>query len=92
MTDPSIKSGHRKNKSRQMTMMMTPVKAQDDSPVAPRRALQGTGSMSRWEPTIRIPRRVSNVVDRLHQEGMRVSRVTLSWFNRVGEAKNSCRQ
>ncbi|KYQ48524.1 hypothetical protein ALC60_12430 [Trachymyrmex zeteki] len=47
MTDPSIKSRHRKNKSRQMTMMMTPVKAQDDSAVAPRRAPQGTASMSR---------------------------------------------
>ncbi|EGI66679.1 hypothetical protein G5I_04796 [Acromyrmex echinatior] len=47
MTDPSIKSRHRKNKSRQMTMMMTPVKAQDDSAVAPRRAPQGTTSMSR---------------------------------------------
>ncbi|TGZ53891.1 Uncharacterized protein DBV15_01822 [Temnothorax longispinosus] len=46
-TDPSIKSRHRKNKSRQMTMMMTPVKAQDDSAVAPRRAPQGTASMSR---------------------------------------------
>jgi len=35
MTDPSIKYAHRKNKSRQMTMMMTPAKAQ-----APRRAPQ----------------------------------------------------
>lgn len=47
----------------QMTMMMTMVKASDDSTVAPRRAPLDTASISRCEQTVRIIRGLFDLVE-----------------------------